>query len=138
MRGDKIERSQRFVVNHDHRVGHRTAHPQADGRRERRPRWRQGARLHEKHGKQQGADDLASCGRSDELGHCPRGSAAPGTRPQTCASMFKAIVLNHRRLPRISHSHSMVPGGLLVISRTTRLMPRISLMIRLEMRVKTS
>ena len=41
-------------------------------------------------------------------------------------------------LRAISHSHSMVPGGLLVMSRTTRLMPRTSLMIRFEIRAKTS
>src|SRR5512135_1094687 len=36
------------------------------------------------------------------------------------------------------HSHSMVPGGLEVMSYTTRLMPLISLTMRLEMVLSTS
>lgn len=36
------------------------------------------------------------------------------------------------------HSHSMVPGGLLVTSKTTRLTPATSLVMRVEMRSSTS
>ncbi|TMR93411.1 hypothetical protein EJK15_39520 [Nonomuraea basaltis] len=36
------------------------------------------------------------------------------------------------------HSHSMVPGGLLVTSTTTRLISRTSFVIRVEMRDSTS
>ena len=39
---------------------------------------------------------------------------------------------------RGSHSHSMVPGGLLVMSSTTRLTSATSLVIRVEMRSSTS
>ncbi len=46
------------------------------------------------------------------------------------------------RLPRpvagTAHSHSMVPGGLLVTSRVTRLTSGTSLVIRVEMRASTS
>ena len=37
-----------------------------------------------------------------------------------------------------SYSHSMVPGGFDVMSYTTRLIPRTSFTIRLEMRFSTS
>jgi hypothetical protein len=49
-----------------------------------------------------------------------------------------------RRTDRLSsylqgyYSHSMVPGGLLVTSRTTRLTSRTSLVMRVEMRDSTS
>ena len=39
---------------------------------------------------------------------------------------------------RAAHSHSMVPGGLLVTSSTTRLTPSTSLVMRFEMRDRTS
>ena len=39
---------------------------------------------------------------------------------------------------RISYSHSMVPGGLLVMSSTTRLTSATSLVMRVEMRSSTS
>ena len=39
---------------------------------------------------------------------------------------------------RPAHSHSMVPGGLLVMSSTTRLTSRTSLVIRVEIRASTS
>jgi hypothetical protein len=37
-----------------------------------------------------------------------------------------------------AHSHSMVPGGLLVTSRVTRLTSRTSLVMRVEIRASTS
>ena len=39
---------------------------------------------------------------------------------------------------RLAHSHSMVPGGLLVMSRATRFTPGTSFMIRLLMRSRRS
>lgn len=39
---------------------------------------------------------------------------------------------------RAGHSHSMVPGGLLVMSSTTRLTSATSLVMRVEMRSSTS
>src|SRR3954447_12059915 len=41
-------------------------------------------------------------------------------------------------VPLVAHSHSMVPGGLLVTSTTTRLTSGTSLVIRVEMRASTS
>lgn len=38
----------------------------------------------------------------------------------------------------LNHSHSMVPGGLLVMSSTTRLTSDTSLVMRVEMRSSTS
>ena len=43
-----------------------------------------------------------------------------------------------RRRSRVTHSHSMVPGGLLVTSSTTRLTSGTSLVMRVEMRSSTS
>src|SRR5262249_60786389 len=42
------------------------------------------------------------------------------------------------RSGRLSYSHSMVPGGLEVTSYTTRLIPRTSFTMRLEMILSTS
>ena len=38
----------------------------------------------------------------------------------------------------VPYSHSMVAGGLELMSKTTRLMPRTSLMMRFEMRASVS
>jgi hypothetical protein len=46
--------------------------------------------------------------------------------------------LQTRRSAVVAHSHSIVPGGLLVTSRVTRLISRTSLVIRVEMRASTS
>src|SRR5215211_8340082 len=43
-----------------------------------------------------------------------------------------------RRFGRLAYSHSMVPGGLLVMSSTTRLTSRISLIIREAIRSSRS
>jgi hypothetical protein len=43
-----------------------------------------------------------------------------------------------RRLPAATYSHSIVAGGLELMSYTTRLMPRISLMMRFETRARKS
>ncbi len=42
------------------------------------------------------------------------------------------------RLNACRYSHSMVAGGLELMSKTTRLMPRTSLMMRFEMRASVS
>ncbi len=59
--------------------------------------------------------------------------AFPGVRQEDRAS----------RLPspeseRVAHSHSMVPGGLLVTSRTTLLTSGTSLVMRVEIAASTS
>ncbi len=41
-------------------------------------------------------------------------------------------------IPDANYSHSMVPGGLLVTSSTTRLTPSTSFVIRLEIRASRS
>ncbi len=41
-------------------------------------------------------------------------------------------------LPIFSHSHSIVPGGLLVMSYVTRLMPRTSFTMRVAVRVRNA
>ena len=43
-----------------------------------------------------------------------------------------------RTVSRMHYSHSIVPGGLLVTSRTTRLTPGTSLVIRVETVASTS
>ncbi len=71
--------------------------------------------------------------------HPPRRDRRPGDRPQT-------VVGRARRQGRLSaaaavarrYSHSMVPGGLDVTSRTTRLTSRTSLVIRVEIFSRTS
>jgi len=62
---------------------------------------------------------------------CAENSMTGETRGQTGG--FPRFTL--RLVP---YSHSMVPGGLEVMSYTTRLMPRTSLTIRLEMARSTS
>ena len=42
------------------------------------------------------------------------------------------------RIARAAHSHSIVPGGFEVTSRTTRLTSRTSLVMRVEMPASTS
>ena len=44
----------------------------------------------------------------------------------------------NRRSELVAHSHSMVPGGLLVTSSTTRLTSGTSLVIRVEILARTS
>ena len=46
--------------------------------------------------------------------------------------------LGYRDAGLSAHSHSMVPGGLLVTSRVTRLTSGTSLVIRVEIRASTS
>ena len=67
---------------------------------------------------------------SNTQGAAVRRNGRPGpTRPQTHAE---------KRAPRRAHSHSMVPGGLLVMSSTTRLTSRNSLIMREAMRSRRS
>ena len=47
-------------------------------------------------------------------------------------------IMHPRRSRRGAYSHSMVPGGLDVTSRTTRFTSRTSLVMRVEMRASTS
>jgi hypothetical protein len=46
--------------------------------------------------------------------------------------------LGGRSSAPVAHSHSMVPGGFEVMSRVTRLISRTSLVIRVEIRSRTS
>ncbi len=70
-------------------------------------------------------------------GALPAGTRAqPATRPAGAGSIRGAP---HRGgSPPRGHSHSMVPGGLLVTSRTTRLTSRTSLVMRVETLASTS
>ena len=65
--------------------------------------------------------------------HSPTGTARPRRRIAPAGPSRRGLSL---RLAR--HSHSMVPGGLLVQSSTTRLTSGTELVIRLEMRARTS
>src|SRR5690606_38502434 len=60
-------------------------------------------------------------------GHLAGGQGHGGARPPAPASRLHG-----------PHSHSIVPGGLLVTSRTTRLISGTSLVIREEIRASTS
>ena len=60
-----------------------------------------------------------------------------GRTPSDVASASVARRLQRRR-PARRYSHSMVPGGLLVTSSTTRLTSGTSLVMRLEMCASTS
>jgi len=91
-----------------------------------------------------GLDQRARQGRR----HRPRqrrrpGRARPGPvrRPDPDRCCHGRVDLDRRSgcLPRLtSYSHSMVPGGLLVMSTVTRLISRTSLVIRVEIRSSTS
>ena len=71
----------------------------------------------------------------DILGACPR-RERQGTSPPV--GRRRAFQARRRGSGRPAHSHSMVPGGLDVISRVTRLISRTSLVMRVEMRLSTS
>ncbi len=71
----------------------------------------------------------------------------PVTAARTPASPTAATTAAPQRLPRARtsspprrrcHSHSMVPGGLLVMSSTTRFTSRTSLVMRVEILASTS
>src|SRR5690606_5467982 len=82
----------------------------------------------------------AGAGR-DGGGGCLSGAAGSRLRhlPQvTPARSIKLRLLAKRGECVSNHSHSIVPGGLLVTSSTTRLISRTSLVIRVEMRSSTS
>ena len=66
--------------------------------------------------------------------------AAVKRRAQRPELATNRIIPNAKRLDStaLPYSHSMVPGGLLVTSRTTRLTSRTSLVIRVEIRASRS
>ena len=69
-----------------------------------------------------------------------RECAAGRTLAAQC-SASRTFAAESRRKPQKAgrtYSHSMVPGGLLVMSSTTRLTSGTSLVIRVEMRSSTS
>jgi hypothetical protein len=63
--------------------------------------------------------------------------AATGARPVLLMAEANSWSTQAAREPA-GYSHSMVPGGLLVMSSTTRLTSATSLVIRVEMRSSTS
>ena len=65
-------------------------------------------------------------------------ASSPGCLLEEIASPWPRRAAPGRRYGRAVHSHSMVPGGLLVMSSTTRLTSRTSLVIRVEIRASTS
>ena len=66
-------------------------------------------------------------------------SARIASLEDTVLTLAEALLRPARPLlPFARHSHSMVPGGLLVTSSTTRLTSRTSLVIRVEIRASTS
>src|SRR5438067_4941233 len=83
-------------------------------------------------------------GRDPELDQ--RDQAPVGALPFRVGMNTKAPVgtlpgqqpFDHRLTPGFVYSHSMVPGGLLVMSNTTRLTPLTSFTIRLLIRASTS
>ncbi len=62
---------------------------------------------------------------------------SPGSRRSSCGRPPRSGAAGCGA-GRAAHSHSMVPGGLLVTSSTTRLTPSTSLVMRFEMRDRTS
>ena len=56
----------------------------------------------------------------------------------TVLTLAEALLRPATRRLGPAHSHSMVPGGLLVMSSATRLTSRTSLVIRVEIRASTS
>jgi hypothetical protein len=67
---------------------------------------------------------------------CPE-CAAGRTFGLECAA-DRTLGAERPHKPTRSYSHSMVPGGLLVMSSTTRLTSGTSLVMRVEMRSSTS
>lgn len=67
-----------------------------------------------------------------------RVKVSAATLPSTIGFADSSPPLGLTDLPTGDHSHSMVPGGLLVISSTTRLTSRTSLVMRVEMVASTS
>lgn len=58
--------------------------------------------------------------------------------PRTTRRPQKLLPIAYCLLPLFPYSHSIVAGGLLEMSYTTRFTPRTSLMIRVEIRANTS
>ena len=71
--------------------------------------------------------------RSATWRECPRDREVPRSRGRAGRNPGRPGARRRRR-----HSHSMVPGGLLVTSSTTRLTSRTSLVMRFEIRASTS
>src|SRR6185437_9477410 len=59
-------------------------------------------------------------------------------RKSAASTFLLAIDQSGDGVARLCYSHSMVPGGLDVMSYTTRLMPRTSFTIRVEIALRTS
>jgi hypothetical protein len=87
-----------------------------------------------------GTQDLPGYGqRNTATIHRPNNSEViTGRSRRDQAGRFNWPVRCRALIARADHSHSMVPGGLLVTSSTTRLTARTSLVIRVEMVAMTS
>ena len=73
------------------------------------------------------ASDAAAGDERDGVEHAEeRAQSDPAAR----AEQGRRLVLAARRVFAARYSHSIVPGGLLVMSSTTRLTSRISLIMR--------
>ena len=80
-----------------------------------------------------------TCSRPSTLSRVPTFTAGPMSTWRSTALLTVPPLTGS--LPpggQSVHSHSMVPGGLLVTSRTTRLTSRTSLVIRVEILASTS
>ena len=71
---------------------------------------------------------------SGRLSHAKPGSPRARQRPVTSAE----VTGRWSEPQEATHSHSMVPGGLLVTSRTTRLTSGTSFVMRVEIFARTS
>ena len=65
-------------------------------------------------------------------------TAAAGGLSAACAEPDRSAGNGNLQEFLATHSHSMVPGGLLVMSTVTRLISRTSLVMRVEMASSTS
>src|SRR5260370_40413020 len=79
--------------------------------------------------------EMAVGGFRDYAGFEP---AARGRWRARRGDAWRARGTHHRRSVKVFYSHSMVAGGLLVMSRTTRLTSGTSLVTRVEIRARTS
>lgn len=107
------------------------------------PSGRRGAARADRHGR----PPSAAVSRSSPNTHCSRAQ-----RRRTRTAWHRTSIGTHYSHPtghvvyvetgktadQVSYSHSIVPGGLLVMSSTTRLTSRTSLVMRVEIRASTS
>jgi hypothetical protein len=88
---------------------------------------------------------LTGTGPDDEDLHSPKrlavaaeGEGEPNRVSEKERYRAHSVPLSCTLVPKEHYSHSMVPGGLEVMSKTTRLTPVTSLVIRFEIFASTS